>query len=164
MSVPEALVYRQVVQAADEARIQALVERTGFFSPAEVEIAAELVRETVWRGEEAGYWFTLAEQARELLGYCCYGRIPCTLESYDLYWIAVAPEAQGRGLGRDLMARAEAQIHHLGGTRVYVDTSGRAQYQPTRAFYEGLGYVEQAVLSDFYAPGDAKVVYAKRLD
>jgi hypothetical protein len=46
---------------------------------------------------------------------------------------------------------------------MYVDTSGRAQYAPTRAFYEHMGYERAAVLEDFYAPGDAKVIYSKIL-
>jgi ribosomal protein S18 acetylase RimI-like enzyme len=154
---------RSSVVAEDEARIRALVERTGFFSVEEVEIAAELVRETVARGEAAGYHFVLAEQAGQLLGYCCFGPIPCTRHSFDLYWIAVQPDGQGRGLGRLLTHEAERRIAGLGGQRVYVDTSGRTQYAPTRAFYERLGYEQASVLEDFYAPGDPKVVYCKVL-
>jgi hypothetical protein len=61
------------------------------------------------------------------------------------------------------MNEAERRIRDLGGLRVYVDTSGRAQYAPTRAFYERLGYLPAAVLDDFYAPGDPKVIYCKAL-
>lgn len=152
------------VEADDEARIRTLVERTGFFSVEEVEIAAELVHETLARSEAAaGYWFVLAEAKGQLLGYCCFGPIPCTRHSYDLYWIAVQPDGQGRGLGRLLTQEAERRIGELGGRRIYVDTSGRAQYAPTRAFYERMGYEQASVLEDFYAPGDPKVVYCKAL-
>jgi hypothetical protein len=47
---------------------------------------------------------------------------------------------------------------------VYIDTSGRAQYASTRAFYEKNGYVCEARLKDFYAPGDDRVIYSKVLD
>ena len=50
-----------------------------------------------------------------------------------------------------------------GGRRVYVETSGRAQYEPTRRFYEACGYAREAVLTDFYAPGDDKVIYGQSL-
>jgi ribosomal protein S18 acetylase RimI-like enzyme len=99
----------------------------------------------------------------DLAGYACYGPIPATRESHDLYWIAVAPERQGRGLGRRLLRAVEREVARAGGRRIYVDTSGRDAYAPTRAFYERAGYVREATLPDFYAPGDAKVIYRKQL-
>ena len=46
---------------------------------------------------------------------------------------------------------------------MYVETAGREQYRPTRAFYEACGYEIAARLDDFYAPGDAKVIYLRVL-
>jgi hypothetical protein len=46
---------------------------------------------------------------------------------------------------------------------MYIDTSGREQYAPTRAFYERMGYHQAACLADFYAPGDARVIFARLL-
>ena len=51
-----------------------------------------------------------------------------------------------------------------GGTRIYADTSQRAQYNDTRAFYERCGYDIAAVLEDFYDRGDGKVIYAKSIE
>ena len=50
-----------------------------------------------------------------------------------------------------------------GRTRVYVETSTRPQYLPTRAFYLACGYELAAELVDFYAPGDGKAVFLKVL-
>ena len=50
-----------------------------------------------------------------------------------------------------------------GARRVYVDTSSRSQYEPTRAFYLACGYAREAFLADFYAPGDGKVIFVKAL-
>jgi hypothetical protein len=44
-----------------------------------------------------------------------------------------------------------------------VETSSRDDYASTRKFYEVHGMTEAARLADFYAPGDARVVYVKRL-
>jgi len=49
----------------------------------------------------------------------------------------------------------------MGGCRVYIETSTRGQYQPTRGFYDQAGYRLEAVLEDFYGPGDGKAVYVK---
>ena len=153
---------REAVTAHDEASVRALVHSTGFFSPEEEDVAAELVREALERGEEAsGYSFLFLEERGRLLSYACFGRIPGTRSSFDLYWIATQADEQGRGHGRRLLAASEARIRALGGTRVYVETSSRAQYEPTRAFYERCGYEQVALLDDFYAPGDGKVVYCK---
>ena len=126
-------------------------------------MAAELARERIERAEASGYHFVMAEQYGRLVGYACYGPIPCTAGSYDLYWIAVHPDLQGKGLGQRLLKETERLIRESGGNRVYVDTSQRLQYASTRAFYENAGYRLDAVLAEFYAPGDNKVIYCKSL-
>jgi acetoin utilization deacetylase AcuC-like enzyme/GNAT superfamily N-acetyltransferase len=157
----QGVTFRFEVVADDADRIRRLVEITGFFYPAEVDIAEELVKDRISNGSESGYFFIVAEHYGRLVGYACYGPIPCTVASYDLYWIAVHPDFQGRGLGRDLMNESEKRIAIAGGRRIYVDTSERPQYDSTRAFYEKNGYRLEAVFKDFYAPGDGKAVYCK---
>ena len=98
-----------------------------------------------------------------LLGYACYGLIPLTANSYDLYWIAVGPEYQGHGIGKILLETTEKRIRKSGGKRVYVDTSSRRQYRPTRRFYASCGYKKAADLPDFYRDGDGKIVFVKGL-
>lgn len=155
--------FRREVRPRDDERIRALCVSTGFFSPEELQIAGELATESVARGAAAGYHYLFADDGDALLGYSCFGAIPCTRSSYDLYWIAVSPRTQGQGLGRRLMEASEQRIAELGGTRVYVETSGRPQYAPTRGFYEACGYTVAARYEDFYAPGDDKIVFLKIL-
>jgi len=155
--------YRWALRREDAERIGRLVVATGFFSPEEQQIAIELAEERFAKGIASGYEFITAEQGSNLVAYVCYGLIAGTSSSYDLYWIAVHPEMQGRGLGQRIMELAETEIAKLGGTRVYVDTSSRQQYAPTRSFYQRVGYRQDALLEDFYAPGDGKVIYVKVL-
>ena len=152
---------RYEVEPQDAEKVRRLAEATGFFYPYEIDIAVELVEDRLSHGLESEYHFIMAEQDGRLVGYACYGPIPCTAASYDLYWIAVHPDFQGQGLGRELLAEAEKLIANAGGKRIYVDTSERAQYDPTRAFYEKCDYRLEAVLKDFYAPGDGKAIYCK---
>lgn len=156
--------WRTELRDPDPEAIRELVAATGFFTAEEIEIAAELATETLQRGDAAGYLFTIVEDASGMAGYACFGRIPLTESSYDLYWIAVHPDHQGTGLGRRIIAKAEAAALADGATLMFVDTAGREQYRPTRAFYEGVGYHVEARLQDFYAPGDDKVIYARRLE
>ena len=158
------VVLRRDVRPGDPAVVEEIVRSTGFFREDEVTVAVELVQERLDKGAGSGYEFIFAKTGGRTVGYSCFGLIPCTLHSFDLYWIAVAPGSQGSGLGRRLMAEAEGQISRHGGKRVYVDTSSRPQYLPTRGFYEALGYQRAAYLPDFYAPGDGRVIYCKMLE
>jgi ribosomal protein S18 acetylase RimI-like enzyme len=162
--MPEASpVYRVTVRPGDVEAVGALVRATGFFSADEEGIARELVAERLEKGEASGYHFLFAETAGRLAGYACFGPIPGSVHSFDLYWIVVDPAAQGRGLGRALLAEAERRMRQSGARRIYADTSSRPQYEPTRRFYEACGYRREALLEDFYAPGDGKVIFGKTL-
>lgn len=155
---------RDEVAPADRGHVRSIVESTDFFHPAEVEIAVELVDERLAKGEASGYHFVFADSLPgPPLGYACYGRIPLTESSYDLYWIAVRQDHHGRGLGRALLAEVERRVAAEEGRRIYIETSNRAQYQATRGFYLRNGYEQAALLKDFYAAGDDKVIYAKAL-
>jgi len=154
-------VFREDVRESDIAVVREIVMATKMFYPHEADVAAELVEERLRRGPASGYFFVFAELAGDVAGYSCYGPIACTTHSYDLFWIAVRPDCQGRGLGRRLLGFSERRIAEAGGRRIYVETSGRPLYHPTRAFYEHCAYTREATLKDFYALGDDKAVYVK---
>ena len=127
-------------------------------------MAVELVEERLAKGPASGYHFVFAERDGRTVGYACYGHIAGTAASYDLYWIAVDASSHRGGLGRLLLGESERLIHEATGRRVYIETSNRAQYVPTRSFYERCGYKLDALLKDFYGPGDDKAIYVKALD
>ena len=159
----EALRLRDEPAEGDRAAVRALTSATGFFSDEEVAVAVELVEARLAQGLASGYRFLFADGDDGLDGYVCYGPIALTRSSFDLYWIAVRPDAQRTGLGRRLMEAAEAEARALGATSMYVETSSRPQYEPTRAFYQRIGYRSAAELPDFYGPGDGQAIFAKRL-
>ena len=161
--ITDAIAYREQLRPEDREAVGRLVRATGFFSEQEIGIAVELVEERLAKGEASGYFFLFAESADCLLGYACFGPIPGTMNSFDLYWIAVDPGEQGHGIGRTLIAGAERIMAKRGARRIYADTSSRPQYNPTRAFYLACGYREAAFLADFYGPGDGKVIFIKEL-
>jgi len=154
--------FRREVVAADQAAVGALCRGTGFFSPAEIAIAEELVADRVARGEASDYRFLLLDDgAGPVLGYACYGAIPGSRSSWDLYWIVVDRAVQGRGIGRRLLAAVLAEAAEAGATGLYAETEGSPLYAPTRAFYAGCGFRLQAVLPDYYAPGVAKQIWMR---
>ena len=160
---PVAVRVRTHARPSDLASLRRLVAATRVFYPEERAIALALLRERLEHGPKSGYEFIFAERRGELAGYCAWGAVPLTKGSYDLYWIAVAPEAQGLGIGRRLMQLAERAVARRGGGRLYIETSSRAAYARTRRFYRAAGYRRVARLPDFYAPGDHKVVFCKTI-
>lgn len=163
MSSAQEFLFRSRVRPEDREAVRAVLESAGFFYPEEIGVAVELVEERLARGEASGYHFDFAEDGGRVAGYTCFGPIACTQASFDLYWIGVHQDYRRAGLGRRLLARGEERIRELGGARVYVETSSRPLYEPTRRFYLACGYRLEAQLQDFYAPGDGKVIFLKEL-
>ncbi len=160
---PPDRVFRTAVRPEDREAVRRIVRSSGFFYQDEVEIAVELVDEALQRGDASGYHFVFAEIDGIVAGYACFGPIPGTGASFDLYWIALDDDFRGQGLGGAVLRVAEERMHALGGARIYAETSSRPQYEPTRRFYERRGFCLEARLEAFYYPGDDKLIYVKRL-
>jgi ribosomal protein S18 acetylase RimI-like enzyme len=145
---------------ADRRRIEEITRAVRVFRDDEVPVALE-----VFDGAVAGspdYIALGATLDERLVGWICWGPTPCTLGTYDLYWMAVDPAAQAAGIGTALLREMEGRL--TGSARlIVVETAGRPDYRPTRAFYEARGYRKAAIIPDFYAPGDDQVVYVKAL-
>lgn len=152
-------------------RIRGILGATGVFRAEEIDVAVELFDETFSRDgrvsstdDDADYAFVGAfTPDDELMGYACYGPTPDTDRTWDLYWIAVDPNLQGSGGGTQLLAEVERRLSRLNARLLVVETSSRAEYEPTRAFYQKRGYEEAARVREFYAPGDHRVIFTKRL-
>ncbi len=157
------ITFRTEVTPADLVAIRSLVESTGVFNAVELDCAVELAQECLEEGPESGYNFLFAEIDGRVVGYACYGPIALTVGSYDLYWIAVDKSVQGQGLGKKVMDKVAEIVRAEGGRNIYIETSTRPHYQATRGFYERCGCPLVATLDDFYAPGDGKAIYCKRV-
>ena len=179
----------EALHAGHRPRLAQILRATGVFREAEVEVALELFDEVY--GEPGGGWgarggrsplapppaphpppgsshpdyvflgaFTASD---ELVGYACYGPTPGTDHTYDLYWIAVDPAAQGTGTGTLLLGEVERRLAALHGRLLVIETSSRPEYAATRAFYQARAYDEAARVGSFYAPDDDRVIYTKRV-
>ncbi len=145
---------------ADRGRIEEITRAVGLFRDDEVAVALE-VFDTAMAGSP-DYTGVGADLGGRLAGWICWGPTPCTHGTYDLYWMAVDPALHGAGVGTALVREMEGRL--AGSARlIVVETAGRPDYRPTRAFYEARGYRRAAVIPDFYAPGDDQVVYLKTL-
>jgi ribosomal protein S18 acetylase RimI-like enzyme len=149
------------VGLAHRARLEQLTRATGLFREEEVRAAVELLDESLAGDDD--YRFVGAFEADQLMGYACWGPTPGTTGTYDLYWIVVDREHQGRGIGTQLLAEVEQRRTTHDARLIVVETSSRDEYRPTRAFYEARGYARAATVPGYYAPGDDLVIYTKDL-
>jgi GNAT superfamily N-acetyltransferase len=155
------IVLRKDPRTEDESTVGGIVRSTGFFREDEIMVAVELITERLQKGRESGYEFIFAECDGKTVAYSCFGLIPCTLQSYDLYWIATHRDYMNMGIGRRLLEATEKAVKQLGGHGIYVETSSKELYLPTRAFYEKNRYILKTRFEDFYDQGDDKLVYVK---
>jgi len=154
--------FRREVKKSDPETIRDIVTSTGFFNLEEIEIAAELADEFLAKGIESGYQFIFLDNDKHTMGYSCYGKIPGTKNSFALYWIAVHEKYRNQGLGKIILQETEKDIFAQKGVGIYVETSSRAQYVPTRMFYEKNGYLLKTRFEDYYDEGDDLVFYLKK--
>jgi ribosomal protein S18 acetylase RimI-like enzyme len=148
--------------AADRGRIEKITRAVGVFRDDELLVALEVFDEAVRGAAGNTYSVVGADVDGDLAGWICWGPTPCTLGTYDLYWMAVDPEAQGNGIGKALLEEMERRLAGLA-RLIVIETAGRAEYASTRAFYRSRGYRPAATIADFYAPGDDQVVFVKYL-
>jgi ribosomal protein S18 acetylase RimI-like enzyme len=155
--------FRSDVRNSDIEAVREIVTSTGFFRLDEIPVAVDLVEERFYKGKESGYEFIFLETEGKTIAYSCFGLIPCSLLSYDLYWIVTHNDYRGKGLGSLLLKETEKQVGLLGGKAIYVETSSQIKYVPTQKFYEKNNYELQARFGDFYDIGDDKLIYVKKL-
>ena len=133
--------------AADRPRVAEAVAATGMFRADEIDVALE-VFDDYCRAPGRDYHALAAYGGGELAGFAFFGPTPCTVGTWDLYWIVVHPRAQGRGAGRGLLERAEAQMREAGARLCVIETSSRDDYEATRGFYRACGYEEVARIAE----------------
>lgn len=147
----------------DVENVTEILSSTNFFRKDEIDVAIELVEETISKGKEAGYEFVFAEIDNKTVAYTCFGSIPCSVVSFDLYWIATHQDYRGKGIGKIILQKTEEIVKILGGRSIYIETSSKPLYESTRQFYLSNNYNLEALFEDFYDIGDGKCVYVKKL-
>jgi ribosomal protein S18 acetylase RimI-like enzyme len=148
----------------DRAQIADITARAGVFSREEIEAVPEMFDEYLQYGaQDSGYNFIVYREGEQVLGFAIYGYRDLAEGVYDLYWIAVDPSARRKSVGRKLLTACEQAVREVGGRIIIAETSGTAAYESTRQFYVNTGYVNEAVIKDFYSVGDDLYIFTKRV-
>jgi GNAT superfamily N-acetyltransferase len=152
------------MSAKDKPALLQILKNTPEFKPFEVVVAEEVIDSYLSDPVKSGYHTLIAEDDEGVAGYICFGETPCTVGTWDIYWVAVAWEKRGKGIGGALSEAAETAIKKARGRIAIIETSSTPLYENTRRFYLSRDYELVARIPDFYVPGDDKLILQKRLE
>lgn len=115
-----------------------------------------------WIGADNGLLLVAVEAGRDgsLLGYALtiwrrQGR------GARLYSIAIAPEARGQGLGRQLLLAAQRRLRRMGRERYTLEVARRNK--AAIGLYEDMGFEVFGTYRQYYADGQDALRMRKRL-
>ena len=151
----------RTLENIDREKIQTILIETGNFHDYEITVAMELIDAYINDKNQKDYYIFVDEESDIIRGYVCVGPRPMTKSTYDLYWIAVNPSVQSKGIGSKLIKYAEDFILSKGGKLILIETSGKPSYEKERHFYQKNSYDKITEIKDFYDKGDSLVIYGK---
>lgn len=160
LPVPHSRMLRPTTPA-DTPALLALAAGTGVFKPHEVETLEEVLDDFHREGAEYGHVCLTLEDGGAAVGFVYLAPVALTDRTWELWWIVVGQEHQGRGRGRWLLDRVEQVVARHAGRLLLIETSSTPPYEPTRRFYLKNQYKLAAQIADYYADGDDKVIFAK---
>ncbi len=140
-----------------------LVVAAGMFTTDESQVVRELLHDYDAGAGTNGHTCLIDEESGQVVAVAYYQPKGPADRLWDLTMIAVIPQLQGTGRGTALLRRVEDDLRSRDQRILLVDTSGTAQYDRTRTFYERCGYTQVARIPDYWTDSDDLVVFAKRL-
>ena len=148
----------------DRTRLHTMITSTGIFTSEEIDVAMELIDIVLKDPKQKDYRVEcMVDSKDQPMGYICYGPVPMTQGTFDLYWIVVHPRFQGQGVGSRLFNFLEKWVRGQGGRMILVDTSSIPSYEMTQKFYSSKGFQEVARVPDYYHPGNDRITFCKKL-
>ena len=139
--------------------LRIILAGTGLFPPDMLDAMAE----PYLSGEATHHWLVASDRGPLVAGFAYAEPERMTDGTFNLLAMAVEPAQQGKRLGKALVRGLEDLLREGGGRVLIVETSSLEEYTGTRAFYAGQAFCEEARIRDFYAAGEDKILFWKRL-
>ena len=107
-------------------------------------------------------WFTcLVDNKPVAIGYCVPEKF--TDGTYNLLAIGVDQDSQRKGIASEMMKYIEQLLKEINARILIVETSSDDAQISARHFYKQIGYIQEAVIRDFWKDGEDKIVFWKKL-
>ena len=136
-----------------------VVDATGLFPS---EMLPEMMSDFLDDPASVDLWLT-CESDGKAVGFCYAVPEKLTEGTWNMLAIAVHTSKHGNGYGSAIVKSLEAELRARGCRVLIAATSGKDEFAQTREFYRKNGYAEEARIRDFWAAGDDKVVFWKRV-
>lgn len=149
------------IKPSDANKIESILTRVSNFSEEDVKVGMELVNIAASNKLQTDYNVFVCEEDNKVVGFHCTGKRPLTDGVYDLYWIAVDPDIQSKGIGNKLLTHAENFVKEHHGRWILAETSSNESYEKTRDFYFRHSYKVIAEINDFYSVGANLLIFGK---
>ncbi len=122
-------------------------------------VTSEAAGQRLQHGLARGATIAVVEVSGRVAGFVWYVAEGAFQRSGYIMLLGVAPGAHGQGIGRALLAHAEAALFAASSSILLLvsDFNGEAQ-----RFYQRCGYAQVGVLPDYVLPGVSELIYAKR--
>ncbi len=141
-----------------------IAQETGVFNPAAIEIMKEVIDNYV-KNPDKDYWLIEEKCDNKVEGFVIFGRTPITEFTWDIYWLVVDRNLQGKGIGKKLFKRAlEHILQRNNKALIRIETSSEEDFDPARNFYIKQGFKESGRIPDFYSQGNDLVTYYKEIE
>jgi ribosomal protein S18 acetylase RimI-like enzyme len=148
----------------DRASLLSMLIKTRAFTSAEIDVAMELIDIVLKDQTQKDYQiYCMGDDQDRVIGYICYGLTPMAQGTFDLYWIAVDPDFQEKGVGSKLLGFLEEVVKGRGGRMILADTSTIPHYEKTQKFYTKNRFQEVARIPDYYHPGNDRITFCKKI-
>ncbi len=146
--------------------IKAIAVTTGLFTVEDVAIFDEMLLAAIDGLKPDDAWLILEDEQGQVAGAAYYAPEPFSDRLWNLYFLGVRPDQQGKGGGKVLVDAVETELRTKGSDQarvLLIETSGMPSFEATRQFYRNLGFDEEARIRQFYGPDDDKIVFWKSL-
>jgi ribosomal protein S18 acetylase RimI-like enzyme len=126
------------------------------------EMLPDMVSDFLGDDESHDVWLT-CEMEGKAKGFCYAVTEKLTDGTWNMLALAVHPSMQGKGIGSAVVKHLETTLLERGQRVLIAETSGTQEFESTREFYRKNGFFEEARIRDFWAAGNDKIVFWKKL-
>lgn len=147
------------VTKSDIDGLKQVVDSSGLFPS---EYLDEMIADYFDNPRTQDIWFAYIENNNPVaIGYCVPEKF--TDSTYNLLAIGVSKDTQRLGIASQMMNYIEQRLKQNDGRILIVETSSDDAQTGARNLYKKIGYMQAAVIKDFWKDGEDKIVFWKKL-
>ena len=151
------------VAPADSLALVALSGGSGLFRPEELDAIQGMLDAYHATNAANGHRILTCEEGGTPVGIAYFAPKEFTDRVWELLMIAVDAPRQRQGIGSRMLLAVEDAVRAADGRLLLIETSSKTSFERTRQFYRKHGYAEVAQIPDFFADGDGKASFVKRM-